>query len=77
MSATTELPSVGEHAQAFDRVPPDAPPLPSDASPKQKDLYWYTHVYPGDHVPQLTFRAIAIGAMLGMPDVGVESLHQT
>jgi uncharacterized oligopeptide transporter (OPT) family protein len=76
MSATIKLPSVGEHAEAFDHVPPDAPPLPSDASPEQKDLHWYTHVYRGDRVPQLTFRAIAMGAMLGM-SMSVSNFYTT
>jgi uncharacterized oligopeptide transporter (OPT) family protein len=44
-----------------------APPsLPADATPQQKDLHWFTHVYQGDHVPQLTLRAVAMGAALGM-----------
>lgn len=45
---------------------PDIPPLPDDATPEQKDLYWFTHVYQGDRVPQLTVRAVAMGAVLGM-----------
>jgi hypothetical protein len=43
-----------------------APPPPAEASAEEKDRYWYTHVYQGDRVPQLTFRAVAMGAVLGM-----------
>ena len=42
------------------------PPPPESATPEEKDLYWYTHVYQGDRTPQLTFRAVAMGAVLGM-----------
>jgi putative OPT family oligopeptide transporter len=63
---TTLEPPVGKHAEGFEYTPPDPPPLPEDASPEQKDLHWYTHVYQGDRVPQLTFRAVAMGAILGM-----------
>src|SRR5213593_3750995 len=66
MSATIELPLGRKTAETFEDVPPDLPPLPSDASPEQKDLHWYTHVYRGDRVPQLTLRAVAMGALLGM-----------
>jgi hypothetical protein len=48
-----------------------SPPPPSDASPEQKD-YWYTHIYRGDQVPQLTLRAVAMGDARHA-DVGVES----
>jgi uncharacterized oligopeptide transporter (OPT) family protein len=41
-------------------------PLPEKATPEQKDLHWYTHVYQGDRMPQLTFRAVTTGAVLGM-----------
>ncbi len=40
--------------------------LPLKPTPEQKDLQWYTHVYQGDRMPQLTFRAVATGAVLGM-----------
>ena len=41
-------------------------PLRKEATPEQKDLHWYTHVYQGDRMPQLTFRAVSTGAVLGM-----------
>ena len=41
-------------------------PLRKEATPDQKDLHWYTHVYQGDRMPQLTFRAVTTGAVLGM-----------
>lgn len=41
-------------------------PPPQNATQEQKDRYWYTHVYRGDQMPQLTFRAVAMGAVLGM-----------
>jgi putative OPT family oligopeptide transporter len=40
--------------------------LPAEASAEQKDAYWLTHIYQGDRVPQLTLRAVAMGAVLGM-----------
>jgi putative OPT family oligopeptide transporter len=76
MPATIELPSAGKHAKSFDYLPPDPPPLPSDASPEQRDLHWYTHVYRGDRVPQLTLRAVTMGAMLGML-MSVSNLYTT
>ena len=45
---------------------PVPPPPPESAPPEEKDLYWFTHVYQGDRTPQLTFRAVAMGAVLGM-----------
>jgi OPT family oligopeptide transporter len=36
-----------------------------EADPKDDDDYWYKHVYQGDKVPQLTFRAILMGGLLG------------
>ena len=76
MAATIELPTAGRHAGTIEYIAPDPPPLPSDASPEQKDLHWYTHVYRGDRVPQLTFRAVAMGAMLGML-MSVSNLYTT
>lgn len=76
MAATIELPTVGKHAETLEYAAPDPPPLPRDASPEQKDFHWYTHVYRGDRVPQLTFRAVAMGAMLGML-MSVSNLYTT
>ena len=42
------------------------PPLPPDATPEQKDAHWFKHVYQGDRMPQLTFRAVLTGGILGM-----------
>lgn len=42
------------------------PPLPENASPDEKDLYWYTHIYQGDKQKQLTLRAVLMGGILGM-----------
>lgn len=38
--------------------------------PEEREMAWYRHFYQGDHVPQLTVRAILIGSVLG----GVMSL---
>lgn len=40
--------------------------LPDNPTQEQRDRHWYTHVYQGDQMPQLTFRAVAMGAVLGM-----------
>jgi len=32
-------------------MPPEVPPLPDDATPEEKDLHWFTHVYQGDKMP--------------------------
>lgn len=42
------------------------PPLPENATPEQKDAYWFKHVYQGDKMPQLTIRAVVMGGVLGM-----------
>src|SRR5499427_63187 len=53
---------------------PPAPP--EDATAEEKDLYWFTHVYRGDHMPQLTVRAVVMGAVLGML-MSVSNLYTT
>lgn len=35
-------------------------------TPEQKDRWWYENVYQGDRMPQLTFRAVLTGGILGM-----------
>jgi len=44
----------------------DPPPLAPNATAEEKDRHWYTYVYQGDRVPQLTVRALIMGAVLGM-----------
>jgi len=44
----------------------ETPPLPENATPEEKDLHWFTHVYQGDRMPQLTVRAVVMGGVLGM-----------
>ena len=43
-----------------------APEPPLDATPEQLDEHWRKHVYQGDDHPQLTFRAVLVGGVLGM-----------
>jgi putative OPT family oligopeptide transporter len=50
--------------------------LNPDATAEEKDRYWYSNVYQGDRMPQLTFRAVAIGAVLGML-MSVSNLYTT
>lgn len=45
---------------------PGAPALPEGATTEQREDWWYKHVYKGDSMPQLTFRAVLMGALLGM-----------
>ncbi len=47
-------------------VNPGSPPLAPDATPEQREDWWYKHVYKGDTMPQLTVRSIIMGAILGM-----------
>jgi OPT family oligopeptide transporter len=43
-------------------APPAAPP---PRSPEELERHWFEHVYAGDQVPQLTLRAVVMGALLG------------
>jgi putative OPT family oligopeptide transporter len=66
-------PSGAVHGAAADGEPP---PLPDNATPEQKDLHWFTYMYQGDKVPQLTFRAVAMGGLLGML-MAISNLYTT
>ena len=44
----------------------EAPPLPPDATPEQREEHWRLYVYQGDRMPQLTIRAVLMGGVLGM-----------
>src|SRR3954471_6501357 len=62
---------VGGHAEGYTELAGGArkgpiPTLSPDATPEEKDLHWYTHVYQGDRMPQLTVRAVLVGGILGM-----------
>ncbi len=43
--------------------PPEARRAP--ASPEALERHWFEHVYAGDHVPQLTLRAVLMGTLIG------------
>lgn len=60
---STEPTTNGKNASGFDN---SVPPLHEDATPEQKDQHWFTHVYQGDRMRQLTPRAIIMGGLLGM-----------
>src|SRR5262249_49883808 len=61
---------------AYAAAPPqEAPPGP-DASPDEKELYWYRNIYQGDKVKQLTFRAVLMGGILGM-FMSISNLYTT
>ena len=57
-------------------LPPEFVPLPDDATPQEKDRHWYETCYMGDKMPQLTFRAVAMGAILGML-MSISNLYTT
>jgi uncharacterized oligopeptide transporter (OPT) family protein len=60
-------------------APPDhapAPELSPDATPEEKDQYWFQHVYQGDSMPQLTLRAVLIGGGIGML-MAISNLYTT
>ncbi len=54
----------------------ELPALPEDATPEEKDHFWYTHIYRGDRVPQLTVRAVVMGAIIGMA-MSISNLYTT
>ena len=59
-------PSMREAPTAVEDMIEAIPPLPDDATPEQKDEHWFKYYYKGDQMPQLTFRAVAMGAGIGM-----------
>ncbi|MBP7933734.1 MAG: OPT/YSL family transporter [Phycisphaerae bacterium] len=64
-----EMPVAAEqaaHLPPNGRRPGEIPPLPDHATPDEKELHWYRYVYQGDHVRQLSLRAVLMGGILGM-----------
>lgn len=55
-----------EHGPDSPAHDPASPLADANASPEAKDHHWLRHVYQGDRVPQLTVRALATGAFLGI-----------
>ena len=72
MASMPPAASTNEHPD----LPPEFVPLPDDASPQAKDRHWYETCYMGDKMPQLTFRAVAMGAILGML-MSISNLYTT
>lgn len=62
--------------QEYPDLPPEFVPLPDEASVQEKDRHWYETCYMGDKMPQLTFRAVAMGAVLGML-MSISNLYTT
>ena len=60
------LPTSDSSSHSSPPLDPNIPALPADATPEQKDRHWFQHVYQGDKMPQFTFRAVAMGGILGM-----------
>src|SRR5512146_683210 len=44
---------------------PSRPHAPARRTPEEIERHWFEHVYAGDDVPQLTLRAVIMGALLG------------
>src|SRR5512146_3104108 len=44
---------------------PSRPHAPARRTPEEIERHWFEHVYAGDDVPQLTLRAVVMGAFLG------------
>jgi len=63
------LPAHVEPSVPGEKIPTDVASLTAamaGMTPEQKDQYWYKHVYQGDRMPQLTWRAVIMGGFLGM-----------
>lgn len=70
-----------DEANPDSTLPADAesgeiPELPADATPEEKDLHWFKHVYQGDRMRQLTWRAVFMGGILGM-FMSISNLYTT
>lgn len=55
---------------------PDVPALEPNATLGARESHWYEHVYRGDTVKQLTFRAVAMGGIIGM-GMSIAGLYTT
>jgi len=60
----------------YPELPPEFVPLHRDAAPEEKDRHWYETCYMGDRMPQLTLRAVLMGAALGML-MSISNLYTT
>ncbi|MBS0210637.1 MAG: OPT/YSL family transporter [Planctomycetes bacterium] len=49
----------------YQSPPPSAPTVPESAADEDPSHVWLREVYQGDHVPQLTLRAIITGMLIG------------
>jgi putative OPT family oligopeptide transporter len=61
---------------AYPDLPREFVPLPEGATPEEKDRHWFETCYMGDRMPQLTVRAVVMGALLGML-MSVSNLYTT
>ncbi|MBC7833984.1 MAG: OPT/YSL family transporter [Phycisphaerales bacterium] len=66
MEGETGAAGLGRPGSVDDFDPSQIPVLPDGATPEERDEHWYRYVYQGDRMPQLTVRAVAMGAFLGM-----------
>jgi len=55
---------------------PDVPALEPNATQGVRESHWYEHVYRGDTTKQLTFRAVAMGGLIGM-GMSIAGLYTT
>lgn len=61
------MPMSGEpEAARTGDVAPLTPEQLLTMTPEEKDRWWYQNVYRGDSMPQLTWRAVILGGILGM-----------
>jgi uncharacterized oligopeptide transporter (OPT) family protein len=73
---TTVNAAAGAVEVSGDADPPEFSQLPDSATSDDKDRHWLAKVYRGDQVPQLTLRAVAMGAIIGML-MSVSNLYTT